>query len=115
MGDTGSTDGSLSNLLCALNRIPTLVDKQDVGRLIDLQEATLKRLEDTNKSVVNCNALAQSKLALTSKLFKKTAKQMNQSKQDLDVIYKKLSELRTKIKAERPDLFTYPSNSAANE
>lgn len=96
---------SPSTFVGALDRLPQLMDKDKVLQMIDVQVDTLDRLECTNKSLINCSNMAQSKLVATTKLYKRTAKQLSESKKDLDVCYKKILELKTKLKAERPDLF----------
>lgn len=85
----------------SLERIPYLVNQDDVKQMIKTQVATLDRLECTNKSLVNCSRLAQEKLAATSKLYKRTAKQLTESKKDLDVIYKKILFMKNKLRAEK--------------
>lgn len=105
-------DNSLEKIVA---RIPHLVKKEDIGDMINLQVAAMERLEATNKSLDNCNSLAQDKLLATSKLFKKTAKQMNEAKKDLDVIYKKILDMKRKIRAERPDLFETNKRLQAND
>lgn len=100
MDDPNST--SLSE---TVSKIPKLVNCDNVSCMIDLQTTAIDRLESTNKSIMSCNTLAQSKLASTAKLFKKTTKQMSETKKDLDFIYKKILELKHKVKTERPDLF----------
>lgn len=104
-----------SSFVRALDRLPELINKDDVLKMIDVQVTTLDRLDCTNKSLVNCSNMAQSKLATTTKLYKKTAKQLSESKRDLDICYKKIIDLKAKIKAERPDLLqksVEPSDSA---
>lgn len=88
-----------------LRKISQLVNREDIAEVINIQVATIDRLECTNKSLHNCNTMAQNKLASTSRLYKRTAKQIAESKKDLDVIYKKILEMKARIKAERPDLF----------
>lgn len=84
-----------------IDRIPNLIRDEDVSNMIQVQASAIERLEATNKSLTDCNALAQAKMNSTSKLFKKTAKQLSDSKKDLDYIYKKILDLKTKIKAEK--------------
>lgn len=88
-----------------VGRIPGMINKDDVSTMIHVQLTAIDRLETTNKSIVNCNTMAQTKLASTSRLFKKTAKALSDSKKDLDIIYKKILDMKAKIRAERPDLF----------
>lgn len=99
-----------------VTKIPQLVSKEDVTQMINLQMSAIDRLEATNKSLHSCNILARDKYATTMKLFKRTAKQMNDSKKDLDIVYKKIIELKNKIRAERPDLFVNrPSDEEEEE
>ena len=92
-------------LLGSLERIPQIVNHGDVKQIIDLQVAAIDFLENTNKSLTDCNNMAQNKLSTTTRLFRKTAKSIAESKRDLDIIYKKIFDLKAKLKAERPDLF----------
>ena len=108
---------TVDGLVGILDRLPQIVAQDDVKKMISLQERAIERLETTNKSMVNCNIMAQNKLASTTKLYRKTAKQISETKRDLDLIYKKILDLRVKIKAERPELFPVEQNknSSAEE
>lgn len=103
--ETDSAQTNIHTFSRSVTKIPQLVCKEDVIQMINLQMSAIDRLEATNKSLCSCNILARDRLASTMKLFKRTAKQMNESKRDLDVVYKKVTELKNKIKTERPDLF----------
>lgn len=96
-------------------RIPQLINKGDVDTMINLQASAIDRLETTNNGLESCTILAQNKLSTTTKLFKKTAKQMSEAKKDLDVIYKKLTELKAKIRADKPHLFNENETTAQDE
>lgn len=111
--EQGQTDinDEPASLLSSLQRIPQIVDNGDVKQIINLQVAAIDLLENTNKSLTDCNNMAQSKLSTTTKLFRRTAKSIAESKKDLDIIYKKISDLKAKLKAERPDLFAGKSVS----
>lgn len=113
----GSTDPSQSScpelnqsqtyptLLQCTDKITRFVNKNEVGHMIDIQTTAISKLQRTNTSLAECSAIASDKLISTTKLFKKTAKHISDSKRDLDVIFKKLLDLKSKIRAERPDLF----------
>lgn len=103
--ETATTSRTTPTITQSVEKIPHLVSKEDVTHMINLQMSAIDRLEATNKSLHSCNTLAKDKLSSTMKLFKRTAKQMNESKKDLDIIYKKVIELKSKLRAERPDLF----------
>lgn len=85
--------------------ISTMLNKEHVFNMMNLQVTAIDRLECTNKSLNNCISMAQDKLSSTSKLFKRTSKQIHESKKDLDVIYRKISDLKAKLRHNRPDLF----------
>lgn len=87
-----------------LEKIPKFINKDDANQMINLQVTAIDRLESTNKSLINCNTLSQNKLTSTTKLYKKAVKQLSESKKDLDVIYKKILDLKARMKADRPDL-----------
>lgn len=111
--DNVEGDSAQTNVLSisqSITKVPQLVCKEDVTQMINLQMSAIDRLEATNKGLHSCNILAMDKYATTMKLFKKTAKQMNESKKDLDIIYKKIIELKHKIRAEKPHLFENKSS-----
>jgi hypothetical protein len=107
-GDGITTTNAAPNptLFDNVERIPRLVNKEGIYKMMDLQVATLDRLDCTNKSLTNCITMAQNKLASTTRLYKKTAKHIVDSKKDLDATYKKILDLKAKIRAEKPELFT---------
>lgn len=86
-------------------RISELISQDDVKKMMSFQITAIDRLESTNVNLTNCNSIAQSKLNSMTKLYKKTAQQLKESKKDLDVIHRKITDLKTKIRAERPDLY----------
>jgi len=92
-----------------IGQISNIVDPCDVVQMINVQMSAIERLENTNKSIANCVKMSQDKLSSTSKLFQKTAKQLNESKRDLDIIYRKICDLKARIKSERPDLIPSPT------
>lgn len=100
--DSGQTTKSLSS---SLEVLPKLVDRDDVRQMLSLQTGTLDRLESTNIGLANCNSISQKKLATIQKLFRKTSKQIADTKRDLDIIYKRISDLKSTLRSERPDLF----------
>lgn len=102
MPASSHTTKSLSS---SLEAIPKLIDRGDVKQMLSLQTGAIDRLESTNIGLANSNTISQKKLATTMKLFKKTARQISDSKRDLDVIYKKISDLKNNLRVERPDLF----------
>lgn len=102
--EAGTSHPSKSLSSC-LDAVPKLIDRGDVKQMLNLQTGVIDRLESTNIGLINCNSMSQKKLANTMKLFKKTARQITDTKRDLDVIHKKISDLKNNLRAERPDLF----------
>lgn len=106
---TGASSGNQNAqdlpLSASVETIARLVNKDDVRRMINIQTEAIDNLERTNKDLTECNNLAQAKLVTTAKLFKKTARHMTDAKKDLDVIYKKILEMKAKIQLQKPHLF----------
>lgn len=82
-------------------KLPNLVNKEAIIKTINLQGEAISRLENTNKALYDCNNQAQAKLNSITKLFKNTMQQMKDSKRDLDVIHRKLHDMKSKIKLEK--------------
>lgn len=93
-----------SKPLCSAASISRLVNRDHVDRMINIQLIAIANLEQTNKNLTECNTLAQAKLASTTKLFKKTTKNMNEAKRDLEGIYRKILEIKGKIHATKPEV-----------
>lgn len=92
MNDEPSTDINLTKII---DKIPSIIDQNHVDHMINLQTHAIDRLEATNKNLESCHAHAQERLATVTKLFKKASRQISDSKRDLDIIYKKLSEMKS--------------------
>lgn len=65
----------------------------------------LQRFEKTNEMLLNCNALSQSRLKIASDDFKKHTKLLNEMKKDLDYIFKKVRNIKSKLSTQYPQPF----------
>lgn len=83
-----------------------LVNQTDVEVMIRAQKQMLQRFEKTNEMLLNCNALSQSRLKIASDDFKKHTKLLNDMKKDLDYIFKKIRNIKTKLGTQYPQAFT---------
>lgn len=103
-------------LIDIVGKIPKLIDQNDVDQMVASQERSLSRMEEVNKLLTSCSAMADEKIQLVSRLYKKASKNLVDSKKDLDYIFKKISELKSEIKAEKPELSNQqPQNSSQDE
>lgn len=73
--------------------------------LILLFPHRLQRFEKTNEMLVNCNALSASRLKTAGEDFKKHIKLLNEMKKDLDYIFRKIRNIKTKISQQYPSAY----------
>lgn len=73
--------------------------------LILLFPPRLQRFEKTNEMLVNCNALSASRLKTAGEDFKKHIKLLNEMKKDLDYIFRKIRNIKTKISQQYPSAY----------
>jgi KxDL motif-containing protein 1 len=76
-----------------------------VEHLIRGQKQMLMRFEKTNEMMVNCNQLSVNRLKMASDDFKKHTKQLQEMKKDLDYIFKKICNIKTKLNQQYPTSF----------
>lgn len=62
----------------------------------------LQRFEKTNEMLLNCNALSSGRLKVANDDFKKHIKLINDMKKDLDYIFKKIRNIKSRIGAQYP-------------
>ncbi|XP_055371963.1 kxDL motif-containing protein CG10681 isoform X2 [Condylostylus longicornis] len=82
-----------------------IVNQSDVESMIRAQKHMLQRFEKTNEMIVNCNALSVNRLKVASEDFKKHVKLLNDMKKDLDYIFRKIRNIRTKISQQYPEAY----------
>lgn len=62
----------------------------------------LQRFEKTNEMLLNCNALSNGRLKAANDDFKKHIKLINDMKKDLDHIFKKIRNIKSRIGVQYP-------------
>lgn len=82
-----------------------LVNQTDVEVMIRAQKQMLQRFEKTNEMLLNCNALSQSRLKIATDDFKKHTKLLHDMKKDLDYIFKKIRNIKSKLGSQYPQAF----------
>lgn len=67
-----------------------------------LQFSRLQRFEKTNEMLLNCNALSNGRLKIANDEFKKHIKLISDMKKDLDYIFKKIRNIKSRIGIQYP-------------
>lgn len=75
----------------------------------------MQRFEKTNEMLTNCNALSVSRLKTVVPEFKKHIQLLLETKKDLDYIYKKIRNIKTKLSAQYPEAFAEAVRSSFAE
>lgn len=82
-----------------------IVNQGDIEIMIRAQKQMLQRFEKTNEMLLNCNALSASRLKSAGDDFKKHIKLLNEMKKDLDYIFRKIRNIKTKIGQQYPNAY----------
>jgi len=83
-----------------------LVNQQDVESMIRAQKRMLQRFEKTNEMLSNCNSLSASRLERASKDFKQHVSNLNDMKKDLEIIFKRIKSIKSKVSNAHPETYT---------
>lgn len=73
----------------------------------------LQRFEKTNEMLLNCNALSSSRLKIANEDVKKHVKLLNDMRKDLEYIFKKIRNIKTKLNLQHTTIEV--SNSSDSE
>ncbi|KAG8227861.1 hypothetical protein J437_LFUL008654 [Ladona fulva] len=92
-----------------------IVNQQDVEAMIRAQKQMLQRFEKTNEMLINCNALSVNRLKTAGVEFKKHTALLLEMKKDLDHIFKRIRNLKTKLNSQYPQAFAAASTSTAHK
>jgi len=65
----------------------------------------LQRFEKTNEMLTNCNALSINRLASAGAEFKKHTQLLNEMRKDLNHIFKRITNLKTRLSNQYPQAF----------
>lgn len=82
------------------------VNQHDVLSLISAQKEMLGRFEKTNEMLVNYNSLSSMRLETVSRDFKKHTIVLTEMKKDLDVVFRKIRFLKSRLKSQYPTAFS---------
>ncbi|XP_039297375.1 kxDL motif-containing protein CG10681 [Nilaparvata lugens] len=82
-----------------------IVDQQDVESMIRAQKQMLQRFEKTNEMLLNCNSLSVNRLKVASAELKKHTQLLVEIRKDLDGVFKRVRNLKTKLGDQYPDAF----------
>ena len=65
----------------------------------------LQRFEKTNEMLSNCNTLSATRLERATKDFRGHINHLNEMKQDLESVFKRIRAIKTKLSVQHPDAF----------
>lgn len=74
----------------------------------------LQRFEKTNEMLTNCNSLSISHLKTVGPEFKRHVQLLLEMKKDLDYIFKKIRNIKSKLSVQFPEEFTDAVKSNSN-
>merc|ERR1712141_783603 len=83
-----------------------IVNQQDVESMIRAQKKMLQRFEKTNEMLSNCNSLSASRLERASKDFTRHVLHLKEVKKDLEVVFRILKNIKTKVSNAHPETYT---------
>lgn len=90
-----------------------IVNQQDVEAMIRAQKQMLQRFEKTNEMLTNCNALSVNRLKTAGSEFKKHTQLLLDMKKDLDIIFKRIRVLKSKLSTQYPEGFEVAAEQQA--
>lgn len=81
------------------------VNQQDVDCMIQAQKHMMLRFEKTNEMLINCNALSTVRFHNACQEFKRHTLLLMDMKKDLDIVFRKVRNLKTKLTFQYPHAF----------
>ncbi|KAL7642653.1 UNVERIFIED_CONTAM: hypothetical protein RMT77_007217 [Armadillidium vulgare] len=124
MAVSGSPESDLGSFECFQNYtapevfvqgLAGQINQQDVEAIIRAQKQMLQRFEKTNEMLSNCNALSNSRFALAQKELKKHTTLLHDMRKDLDNVFKRIRNLKTKLAVQYPAAYADAQNSMLKE
>lgn len=82
-----------------------VVNQQDVESMVRAQKKMLQRFEKTNEMLSNCNTLSATRFERAQRDFKAHTAQILEMKKDLDVVLRRIHNLKTKMALQNPEAF----------
>jgi len=81
------------------------VNQQDVDCMIQAQKHMMLRFEKTNEMLINCNALSTIRFHMASQEFKRHTQLLLEMKKDLDIVFRRVRNLKAKLSSQYPQAF----------
>ncbi|KAI1301893.1 KxDL motif-containing protein 1 [Halotydeus destructor] len=100
-----------NSLVCGLTN---LIDENDVSEIIVSQRQILARFEKANEMLVNCNALATFRFDATNRDLRAHTEKLLYLKKEIDMIFKRIRSLKTKLSQQYPIAFKEVVTSTSN-
>jgi hypothetical protein len=76
-----------------------------VELIVRAQKKMLQRFEKTNEMLTNVNSLSATRLERAQNDFKKHTQNVVEMKKDLEVIFKRIRNIKAKLAAQQPEAF----------
>lgn len=89
-----------------IKTVSSQVNQLDVRTMVTAQKEMLSRLEKTNEMLTNYNSLSSIRLETVSKDFRKHTYVLTEMKKDLDVVFRKIRQLKRTLSSQYPEAFT---------
>lgn len=96
-------------------QVSSLINDDDILHILKQQEAIMKQLEASTVKMHQSNETARMRQRDMSEKFAAHQKRLIQMKEDLEMIFKKLKEIRTKIEKAHPQAIKYVTSNSAND
>ncbi|GLJ52367.1 hypothetical protein SUGI_1114020 [Cryptomeria japonica] len=100
----------------ASHQIHTLLNKDDINTLKNLQLLILGRLQDSNAVLSHFNVYSENCFADVASDFSKNTRLLKSMKTDLDYIFRKIRSMKARISSQYPNAFKdIPSASIVDQ
>ncbi|XP_023335784.1 kxDL motif-containing protein CG10681 [Eurytemora carolleeae] len=121
MGDTPESEVPASWMGCSIYQNYTasevlvqglagVINQKDVELIVRAQKKMLQRFEKTNEMLTNVNSLSATRLEKAQNDFKKHTQTVQEMKKDLDNIFRRIRNIKTKVAAQMPAAYTIASS-----
>ncbi len=87
-----------------------MINQKDVELIVRAQKKMLQRFEKTNEMLTNVNSLSATRLEKAQNDFKKHTQTVQEMKKDLDNIFRRIRNIKTKVAAQMPAAYTIASS-----
>eukprot|EP00088_Acartia_fossae_P003824 TRINITY_DN11640_c0_g1_i1.p1 TRINITY_DN11640_c0_g1~~TRINITY_DN11640_c0_g1_i1.p1 ORF type:complete len:156 (-),score=26.22 TRINITY_DN11640_c0_g1_i1:51-518(-) len=88
-----------------------VINQKDVELIVRAQKKMLQRFEKTNEMLTNVNSLSATRLEKAQTDFKKHTQMIVDMKKDLDIIFKRIGQIKCKVASQHPTAYAAVSSS----